>query len=343
MTSLVAFGLAAVLTSLLAAVALRVGWIDRREGLEDRKPRQAPVPLVGGAAILAALLLTAWWTGDGRLAGTALAWPALCAAFLLGLVDDVVPGGLRASAKLAGQLAVGVLVVLWPGIAWEGATVGEHLTLGLLAVVAMNAVNTFDHQDGAAGALGVLALGPVAPPLGAAVAGYLPLNTVIRRPDGQGGTVPLAMLGDAGSHLLGVAIATMPGAAVLLVVPLLDLARVAAGRIERGRPFWLGDRTHLGHRLGRLGFGPVPVALLLGTILAPPVVARILVDGRLALGAGLALSGILFCLAIAVTESGEGVAEGAPGLGSSTPGTGPHAAGPFAGASGSDDAPEGPR
>lgn len=330
MTSLIAFVAAGALTALMAGAALRIGWVDRREGLEDRKPRRTPVPLVGGAAILAALALTAWWTGDARLGARALPWPALVAAFLLGLVDDVLPGGLRAAAKLLGQLAVGVLVVAWPGEAWEGASMGAHLTLGVLAVVAMNAVNTFDHQDGAAGALGVLALGPVAPPLGAAVAGYLPFNTALRRSGGDGETVPLAMLGDAGSHLLGVAIATTPGAQALLLVPLLDLARVAAGRIDRGQPFWVGDRTHLGHRLARLGFGPVAVALLLGSILAPPAVARILVDGRLALGGALVLSVILFYLAIAATESEEEVAERHVGARSAPSGVGSRAAGPFA-------------
>ena len=43
--------IAALVTALMAAAARGVGWIDRRDGLEERKPREQPVPVVGGGAI----------------------------------------------------------------------------------------------------------------------------------------------------------------------------------------------------------------------------------------------------------------------------------------------------
>ncbi len=323
MSLLVAFAAAAVLTPVLAALALLLGWVDRREGVEDRKPRRTPVPLVGGAAILGALvvlvLLPGRWPDllprhlraePGSPWGE-LAWPALGLAFLLGFVDDVLPHGLRAAVKLLGQLGVGVLVAVSPGAAWADASLVQVLGLGVLAVVSMNAVNTFDHQDGAAGVLGALALAPGA--MAAAIAGYLPFNTFIRRRSVTDGTVPVAMLGDSGSHVIGVAIATTPGAPLLLLVPLLDLARVVKGRLDRGQPFWVGDRTHLGHRIARLGFGPVKVAALIAAILLPPIVTQAVSNEPFAIVLGLVASAILFVLAIVATESGAAGPPGGPG------------------------------
>jgi UDP-N-acetylmuramyl pentapeptide phosphotransferase/UDP-N-acetylglucosamine-1-phosphate transferase len=306
-SAFVAAAVAAVTTALLARHAVERGWIDRREGAEERKPRTAPVPLVGGAALLVALLV---WDLSG---GGGLPWLALIGAFVLGLVDDVVPGGLSASAKFRGQCAVGVLLMLFPAASGvEGVL--DHLALAIVAVVAMNAVNTFDNSDGAASVLGLAALWPI-PGARGALLGFLPFNVLLRgsgsslvrpglflRDKGSAATSPpKAMLGDSGSHVLGVLIAATPGAEPLLLVPLLDLARLAFVRRAHGREPWQGDRRHLAHRLELMGLGPLAVAGCLAGLLLPTWLgARIGAGSRLLL-VGMLLTTVLYFLVLYLT------------------------------------------
>lgn len=301
----------AMATALLAAAARGLGWIDRRDGLEDRKPREQPVPVVGGGAILAAAALAGWLTrGDGGLGQ--LPWTALVGAFLLGFADDVLPGGLRARHKLCGQLVVGLLLASEPGALIGDVGLLEAVGLGLLAVVSMNAINTWDHADGLSGGLSAVALATGAPGLAAAVAGYLPFNTFLRQPPAGAGPgegarttgAPRAMLGDAGSHLLGVALVAVPGAAWFLVLPLLDLARVARARIRRGQPFWVGDRTHLGHRLEAQGFHPVTGAAVAVLAASAPLGAVLFPTRPIAPALALLASGGLYIGLIASTDRG---------------------------------------
>ena len=133
----------------------------------------------------------------------------------------------------------------------------------LLALVAMNAVNTWDNADGAAGGLTLVAL--PAGPLGAAAAGFLPWNLWRR------GGAPIAYLGDAGSHLVGVAIAARPEAIGVLLLPLLDLARLSVVRVAAGSRPWIGDRRHLAHRFEAAGVPGVGVAALLAGLAGAPV------------------------------------------------------------------------
>ncbi|MEE2939515.1 MAG: hypothetical protein VX460_03930, partial [Planctomycetota bacterium] len=169
--------------------------------------------------------------------------------------------------------------------------------------------NTWDHADGLTGGLSVVALATGAPALAAAVAGYLPFNTLLRQPaagTGPGGGArtigaPLAMLGDSGSHLLGLALVAVPGAAWFLALPLLDLARVAAARVRRGQPFWVGDRTHLGHRLEALGLHPVTVAAVAVSAASAPLGAILLSMEPTALAAALLASGGLLVGLVALT------------------------------------------
>jgi len=133
----------------------------------------------------------------------------------------------------------------------------------MAAVVAMNAANTFDCADGACTALGVMALagrGIAAP----ALLGFLPWNLFARRGPER---VPVAYLGDSGSHLVGMLIAARPDAWILLALPLLDLTRLSFLRLRAGRRPWHGDRLHLAHRLQQRGLGDVAVVSVLAMIL----------------------------------------------------------------------------
>jgi len=284
-----AFAATAAATPLLAHVALRWTWIDRRDGdLAERKPRTRPVALVGGAALLLGLL--AFQLASSAGSAPHLPWMALVGAFLLGLVDDLKRGGLPALGKFAGQVGVGVLLALEPGLEWH-----ERILRGVLCVVAQNAVNTFDNADGAATSLGLLACAPHAGAR-AVLLGFLPFNLLLGHGKGPK-RVPLAYLGDSGSHLLGVLFAWLPGAEIALLLPLLDLARLVVVRWRAGQAPWLGDRRHLAHRLEAAGLSPVAVALALVVIAAPPFLAPELLAQALTPGSALAL-GVLASLAL---------------------------------------------
>jgi UDP-N-acetylmuramyl pentapeptide phosphotransferase/UDP-N-acetylglucosamine-1-phosphate transferase len=93
----------------------------------------------------------------------------------------------------------------------------------------------------------------------------LPFN-VARR-----GHAPRAILGDAGSHVLGVLFLLVPAAWPALALPALDLARLSLVRLRLGSLPWVGDRRHLAHRLQARGLSPVQVALALSALSLPAV------------------------------------------------------------------------
>lgn len=309
-THLNAFLLTLLATGALARLAPRLGWGDRGDGV--RKLQATPLAPVGGVALVLALAATLLLhdaflgvvqfspTGTSWILGVSV-WPlgAMASALLVGLVDDLVRGGLRPAHKLQGQFLAG-LVLVCPEIARvaeEPAGLFPALALAAGAVVAMNALNTWDNADGAAAGLGLIALPSV---VSAALAGFLLCN--LRRRDGRPLVrgVPHATLGDAGSHLLGMTLYLSPMAWPVLALPLADLARVAIERARAGQAPWVGDRRHLAHRLERRGLAPWAVALALALAALPsgwpagsalfagrPLEAALWTLATLALGAGL--------------------------------------------------------
>ncbi len=318
---------ASFLASLLAGLALvalwrRLGRGDAARGDETRRKRQLlPVPDVGGLAIACGwcvLAATAWQQGGGPwtsvrasfvsdLPGlssseaTLAAWSAVAAlvvALGVGWVDDARAAGLPPLAKLGGAALCGVLLAL---PTWSRGTVPVALAwtaaYALAAILACSALNTFDNADGAAAGQSALGLGLLGSPLAVAVAAVWLLNLFVRRrpPEGESGRGdPLLYLGDAGSHLLGVAALVVPGAWPLLWLPFLDLVRVSLVRLGLGLLPWEGDRRHLAHRLQRLGCAPwAVVGVLLG------VSAPALLWSR---PAGFGLSLVLFLIAVGLTR-----------------------------------------
>jgi UDP-GlcNAc:undecaprenyl-phosphate GlcNAc-1-phosphate transferase len=194
---------------------------------------------------------------------------------LLGILDDKYE--LRAVTKLAGQLAVALLV----------AAAGVRITLFvhnlvfsyfitiLWILTVTNAFNFMDNMNGLcvglaaigswnfaviAGVQGQYLAGVMGLLMCGALLGFLPHNF----PRAS------AFLGDAGSHLAGYLLAVMAilphfynrlyphHAAVLipllvLAVPLGDLGWVVCLRWREGQPVYVGDHNHLSHRLVKMG------------------------------------------------------------------------------------------
>ena len=292
----------------LSTLARRWGWVDAARGPDgSRKLQSVPAPLVGGTAVLLGLF-AAWcvarvlgessgwgvsplldmpsWSTLGGTIGIdrPATWCALLCAFAVGLVDDLRTGGLSPRAKLVGQTVAGGLLVapsLWlvaQGSSEFAAWVPLAWVLG--AVVVQNAINTFDNADGTATSLASLALLFSAPAAAAALLGFLPFNLLGRVKRRRGPREPRRpverpYLGDSGSHLLGLLILIHPLAWPVLLLPALDLARVAWVRWRLGFSPFAGDRRHLAHRLAAAGLSSFAVVSVLLMIAAPTLIATL--------------------------------------------------------------------
>jgi UDP-GlcNAc:undecaprenyl-phosphate GlcNAc-1-phosphate transferase len=263
-------------TGILAALAPRLCLVDRRDSAPERKLQPSPVPRVGGI-VLALGWCALSWTGVWQLSTP---W-ALGAAFAVGLADDLVPRGLPRALKFA--LEAGVCALF----AWQAP--GSGVFAFALAALALSAANTFDNADGALGALACAGLVAPAPWAAAILVGFLPWNLWIRTRSGA----PHAYLGDAGSHVLGLLLASDPRSAPFLLLPALDLARLAWVRFRAGSRPWVGDRRHLAHRLQARGLGSTSVVLALLAIASPAA----FLEPLPALGA----TALLFAAAVALT------------------------------------------
>lgn len=275
---LVAAGVALLLTPLAAALARRVGAVAHPR---ERDLHDAPMPRLGGLAILAGVLAAAAlflpWDQQTRgiLGGAA-------AIALVGAVDDAAGDGLHPVVKLLGQFAAAAIPV-FSDVRVENVTLpfvdpldlgvwGYPLTLvGIVAV--MNVVNFTDGVDGlaagvctiAAATFAVIALSldrVEAAVLAAATAGAA---VGFLRHNFHPASV---FMGDSGSNLLGLLLALVAIQGVLktaavvalffplviLAVPAADATFVIAKRIKYGRPVYSADRWHFHHRFANIGF-----------------------------------------------------------------------------------------
>jgi UDP-GlcNAc:undecaprenyl-phosphate/decaprenyl-phosphate GlcNAc-1-phosphate transferase len=266
-----------VTTPLTARLAVRVGAIDLPR---DRDLHEAPVPRLGGLAILAGILVAAliFMPFDGQTRGILAG--ALVAG-IVGSIDDLYD--LPPAAKLAGQVAAAAIPVA-AGVRVETFTLpflgavdlsatGGGILTGLAMVAVMNVVNFTDGVDGlaagvctiSAATFAVIALsldrvdaGILAAITAGAALGFLWHNF----------HPASVFMGDAGSNLLGLMLACIAVQGVLktaavvalvfplvvLAVPILDTAFVVAKRFKYRRPAWEADTEHFHHRMARIGF-----------------------------------------------------------------------------------------
>jgi UDP-GlcNAc:undecaprenyl-phosphate GlcNAc-1-phosphate transferase len=251
---LVATAVAAALTPLAARLARSVGAVDRPR---DRGLSQRETPLLGGLAILAAVLVAAWFWLPPKIflphvphtplgpGGVVHMWAVIAGACIItfvGAIDDV--WDLPPAAKLLGQVAAAVLVV-------EGGAVVTSVTLpflgslqfpnagGVLTVIwlvgLMNVVNFSDGVDGLAAGLCTIdgvAFAIIAfdlhvngAPILAAITAGAALGFLFHN------FYPASVfMGDAGANLLGyllgvtaVVASLKTNAVVALIVPLVIL------------------------------------------------------------------------------------------------------------------------
>lgn len=270
---LVALTFSIVATPLARRVALRAGVVAVPR---TRDVHVAPVPLLGGAAIYGAFVLTLVFFGQqahirelvGIIVGATL-------ISLFGLADD--RWGLSAAAKMAGQILAGIVLLLagtqvhlfdQPWLNW---------LITLVWVVGItNALNFLDNMDGLSGGVATIAsafflllaamneprqvlVGAMAAALIGACVGFLRYNlnpaTIFM---GDTGALfigfILAALGIKLRFLGNVPVVTWMVPLCVLGLPIFDTSLVFVSRLRRGvNPFTTAGKDHLSHRLHALG------------------------------------------------------------------------------------------
>ncbi|HTW88985.1 MAG TPA: hypothetical protein VMD75_13365 [Candidatus Binataceae bacterium] len=294
------FVLAGAVTMLLMPL---VKWIGARFGVlaaparPDLDDAATPpsVPLLGGAAIIGAFLITL------ALLGHLPAWLAVGAAglFLLGLVDDVVT--LKPAQKLIAQIAVVVAVVVlyrhpsdpfltpWPMV--------DSLIIALWLLGTTNAYNLVDGLDGLASGIGIVVC------TATAVTGWLHHSPALvywslALSGGLAGFLiynfhPASVfMGDCGALPIGLLLGLFAffggGLAdnshvtryvypiVLLAMPLLDTAIVSVTRLATSIPISRHGLDHSHHRLLHLGLSTRTVVWLCWVVAAAGAACAVL-------------------------------------------------------------------
>lgn len=284
---LAAFFVAGILIPAIDGPAHRVGLIDHPD---HRKRHAKPTPLTGGLGVFAGFLVAMLVLGVPIAPYWSLVL-GMIVLLLTGLADDLIE--VSATARLLIQIGVGCLMVYGGGLGVNvlgevfGPAYGQ-VGLGIFAgpftvacvVFMINAINMSDGLDGLAGGscmfiFALLALvgwmsgaSPdlVTIPLILALAtlGFLVHNVKV-----PGRERARAFLGDAGSMMLGFAIAWLavaiykdPGTDIhaisiawILIVPGMDTLALFFRRIHLGKSPFAPDRTHLHHIIRRCGYG----------------------------------------------------------------------------------------
>jgi UDP-GlcNAc:undecaprenyl-phosphate GlcNAc-1-phosphate transferase len=263
---LISFALVALATPWAKRIAARYGIVSVPY-TDSRHQRQTP--LMGGAAIIASILVT---LALGRI----LPWWLLVGAaglFVIGLVDDAIV--LRPLRKFLLQLVV-VAFVLAAGPAFRLAPwfALNAALAGFFLLATVNAFNLIDGLDGLAAGVGmIVAVGAAAISylygdmagaaralvIAGALAGFLIYNV---HPAsifmGDSGALPLGLLlGTMALHAGDLAgNSRLPRYVVpilIMLVPLLDTAIVSVSRMATGTPVSRRGLDHSHHRLLSLG------------------------------------------------------------------------------------------
>ncbi len=329
--------LSLTLTPVMRDWSLSLGLIDRPDG--RRKLHSGVIPRSGGIPILLAyagafaIWLASPLSARGLIrehtSAVAGLLPPVALIFAIGLLDDWVE--LKPVYKLAGQataavwaFAAGVRIVSIGGHEiplW----VGFVLTVGWL-ILCSNAFNLIDGVDGLAAGVGLTAttatlaagllhgdwmLGLVTAPLAGCLLGFLRYNF----------NPASIFLGDSGSLLIGfllgcygviwsqkcVTMLGMAAPAMVLALPLVEVALSIVRRFLRNEPIFAADRRHIHHRLLDRGLSPRRVVLSLyvvcGIGAAISLVESVL-RFRYAAGA-LVVFGAAFCLGVRYLDYAE--------------------------------------
>lgn len=277
--SVFALLLSASLAAVLSKLAPRLGLLDRPDSV--RKLHERPIPLVGGIAlfVVSCGLVTALLFVPGALTSGSISaqqyigWMLGGAVLMIGgVLDDRY--NLRARNAIIAPVFASLLAVVcgigfvkltnpFGGFIMIPAIVGSVVTFAWL-MGSMYTVKLLDGADGLAGTVSALAV---------AMIGALALTEKYYQPDvAMWCAVVLgallgfllfnlppakAYLGEGGGTFLGFTLGVLAVAggskiatfALVMGLPILDVALVLLRRLRDGKQMFAGDRSHLHHLL----------------------------------------------------------------------------------------------
>jgi len=287
----IAFLVALTLLLVLRPVAFALGLVDVPGG---RKAHAGEVPVIGGLAMFLATVAAISSVGIGGQGELALMVAAALTVFV-GALDDRFD--LPPYSRILAHIAAATTLVLASGYTVD--TFGNLLGFGTInlgplnyifttvaAIALVNGFNMLDGLDGLAGSVALIALGGLAIcflhteqtyaavvtlSLVGSVTGFLVFNLPAKfnRP-------VLSFMGDAGSTMLGLAlagislIAVQPGGAAvpavvvlwLLPIPILEIFTSTFRRLMTGLSPMEADRGHFHYLLLDAGFSEKAIFIL---------------------------------------------------------------------------------
>lgn len=296
--------LSALFTRLM--IYLSTKWQVLDHPSKERKIHQQAIPLLGGWAIYATILvvtLVLWWQGqlvDSKIASTVLL-AFFTSGFILmfsGFLDDKF--SLSSSVTIIGPV-LAIIIIMLAGLkiayitSWQGGVfyldqLFNNFSLANLAIIVLTffwllgmtyTTKILDGLDGLASSIGLIAslvifavslswdvLGSTTSLLSLALAGAIAGFLIFNWHPAK------IFLGEAGSTFMGFALgvlAIISGskiATALLVMglPALDILWVVIRRIKKHQAFWHGDSEHLHFRLLKIGFSQRQIVLFLSLI-----------------------------------------------------------------------------
>ena len=268
------------ITPIMRKYAIRINAIDAP--IAAHKTHKAPVPYLGGVAILIGVTLVSYlalafsnFTISNFLLATSVLGPALVMG-LIGLWDDLknLPPLPRFIGQSVAGLVVAAALVLGSNVANPtGSTFADVLITVIWVVGICNSINFFDNLDGgAAGTAAISAIFLTYLAINSGQAFVAALSIVV-----AGATLGFLIwnrspariyMGDTGALFLGVLLATLAirlnpdtqtsigsfaTPILLLAIPILDTTVAVLSRLRRGVSPFLGGKDHLSHRLVRAG------------------------------------------------------------------------------------------
>jgi len=292
----VAFLLAAILTPLIRAAAVKKGYVAHPR--EDRWHRK-PTGLLGGIGIFISLM-AAWQVGglvSGRYAEFILLLTPVAlggvAIFILGLIDDILD--INPHYKLIGQVMVAsVMVFFGVQVNWF-ASETVNLLISIVWIVGItNAFNLLDNMDGLSAGIAcisgvflffwlpIMSSDPVlVTSIQLMLAAYIGSLLGFLIYNFNPATI---FMGDAGSLLIGFVLACLtvfgkPSVAsgetlfhqlsiiaipcLILFIPIVDTAFVSFMRKKFSRSVFQGGRDHSSHRMVAIGLSERKAVLVL--------------------------------------------------------------------------------
>lgn len=308
------------------ALAIRVGMVDLPG---PRKVHLRPIPLLGGLAMYAGVMLAILFAFDGpaRAQSIGIVTGATLVAFV-GFLDD--RGWLHHQLKLFVAMPLAAIILLASGIHTQvfstliGGRSGYWLdaALTILWVVGITAsFSILDHMDGLCA--GIAAMAAVFFTLLAYLSGQTLVSTLAAAVlGGAAGFLrwnfkpAKIFMGDGGAMFLGFLMATLAlklriehatpianllAPVLILSATIFDTTLVTISRSRRGLlPFATPGKDHSAHRLANLGFGQRGAVLTMYLVGATCGGAAILVTYLSSLGSTIVALVVLICMLAAV-------------------------------------------